>query len=139
MNAANPDLTPRRFILVSSTEATTEEPTKNLCQDVCRQRVANVIAGYGDIPGTGGNFAYLRTHRTPLARVVRKIGHGQVWVFLQLMHFGDLLADEPLASGRLLARSTPDEAVFYPTTLTEAIVQRLEKETEHATNVTIYT
>ncbi len=139
MNAANPDLDPRRFILVSSTEATTEDPTKNLCQDVCRQRVANVIAGYGDTAGTGGNFAYLRTRRIPLTRVVRKIGHGQVWLFLQLMHFGDLLPDEPLASGRLLARSTPEESVFYPSALTEAIVQRLEKEMEHAAIVTIYT
>ena len=139
MNAANPDQAPRRFILVSSTEATTDEPEKNLCRDVCRQRVANVIAGYGDTPGTGGSFAYLRTRRIPLTRVVRKIEHGQVWLFLQLMHFGGLLPDAPLASGRLMARSTPEEAVFYPTTLTEAIVQRLEKEMEHAANVTIYT
>ena len=55
------------------------------------------------------------------------------------MHFGGLVPDAPLASGRLMARSTPEEAVFYPTTLTEAIVQRLEKEMEHAANVTIYT
>jgi adenine-specific DNA-methyltransferase len=139
MNAANPDQPPRRFILVSSTEATADEPEKNLCRDVCRQRVANVIAGYGDTPGTGGNFAYLRTRRIPLTRVVRRIEHAQVWLFLQLMHFGNLEQNAPLASGRLLARSTPEEAVFYATTLTEAIVQRLEKETAAAANVTIYT
>ena len=44
-----------------------------------------------------------------------------------------------MASGRLMPRSTPEEAMFYSTTLTEAIVQRLEKEMEHAANVTIYT
>ena len=139
MNAANPNQEPRRFILVSSTEATTDVPDKNLCRDVCRQRVANVIAGYGDTPGTGGNFAYLRTRRIPLTRVVRKIEHGQVWLFLQLMHFGDLLPAAPLASGRLMVRNTPEQSIFYPTTLTEAIVQRLEKEMEQAANVTIYT
>lgn len=139
MNAANPEKEPRRFILVSSTEATTDEPGKNLCLDVCRQRVANVIAGYGGTPGTGGCFSYLRTRRIPLTRVVRKIEHGQVWLFLQLMHFGGLLENAPLASGRLMARSTPEEAVFYPVALTEAIVQRMEKEMEHAANVTIYT
>ncbi|MCX6880091.1 MAG: site-specific DNA-methyltransferase, partial [Verrucomicrobia bacterium] len=48
MNVANPDQAPRKFILISSAEATAEEPEKNLCRDVCRQRVANVIAGYGD-------------------------------------------------------------------------------------------
>lgn len=139
MNAANPDAEPRRFILVSSTEATTDEPGKNLCRDVCRQRVANVIAGYGGTPGTGGSLSYLRTRRIPLTRVVRKIEHGQVWLFLQLMHFGSLLENAPLASGRLMARSTPEEAVFYPVALTEAIVQRMEKEMEYAANVTIYT
>jgi adenine-specific DNA-methyltransferase len=139
MNAANPDQAPRRFILVSNTEATVEEPEKNLCRDVCRQRVANVISGYGDVPGTGGAFAYLRTRRIPLTRVVRRIEHAQVWLFLQLMHFGDLAAEAPLASGRLHARRTPEQTVFYPTTLTEAILQRLDKEREHAANVTIYT
>ncbi len=139
MNSAHQDAEPRRFILVSSTEATTEQPEKNLCRDVCRRRVANVIAGYGNTPGTGGSFAYLKTRRIPMTRVVRKIEHGQVWLFLQLMHFGGLTPDAPLASGRLMARSTPEESVFYPTTLTEAIVQRMEKEMAHAANVTIYT
>jgi adenine-specific DNA-methyltransferase len=139
MNAASPDAEPRRFILVSNTEATADEPEKNLCRDVCRQRVANVISGYSDVPGTGGSFAYLRTRRIPLTRVVRRIEHAQVWLFLQLMHFGDLAADAPLASGRLHARRTPEQSVFYPITLTEAILHRLDKEREHAANVTIYT
>ena len=127
MNAANPEQAPRRFILVSSTEATAEEPEKNLCRDVCRQRVANVIAGYGDTPGTGGSFAYLQTRRMPLSRVVRKLEHPQVWLYLQLMHFGDLIDEPPLASGRLYARRGSAEALFYPTTLTEALLQQLEK------------
>ena len=139
MNAANSDQAPRRFILVSSTEATAEEPEKNLCRDVCRQRVANVIAGYGDTPGTGGSFAYLQTRRMPLSRVVRKLDHPQVWLYLQLMHFGDLIDEPPPASGRLYARRGLAEALFYPTTLTEALLQRLEQESRNAANVTIYT
>jgi len=43
----------RRFILVSSTEATEEEPEKNLCRDVCAERVRRVIAGYGGEGGAG--------------------------------------------------------------------------------------
>ncbi len=139
MNAANPEKEARRFILVSNTEATEDEPEKNLCRDVCRQRVANVISGYGEVPGAGGSFAYLRTRRIPLTRVVRKIEHPQVWLFLQLMHFGGLAAEAPLASGRLLARRRPEESVFYPSTLSEAILQRLEKECAQSANVTIYT
>jgi adenine-specific DNA-methyltransferase len=139
MNAANPDHAPRKFILISSTEATTEEPEKNLCRDVCRQRVANVISGYGNTLGTGGSFAYLRTRRIPMNRVVRRIDHPQVWLFLQLMHFGDLSAEAPLASGRLFARSSADEGVFYLTALTDAIFRRVEKEMEGVPNVTLYT
>ena len=54
----------RRFILCSSTEATTKEPDKNLCRDVCAERLRRVISGYGGKPGftlaQGGEFAYLQ-------------------------------------------------------------------------------
>lgn len=54
----------RRFILCSSTEATTKESDKNLCRDVCAERLRRVITGYGGKPGytlaQGGEFAYLQ-------------------------------------------------------------------------------
>ncbi|MDW5417177.1 site-specific DNA-methyltransferase [Iodobacter sp. CM08] len=50
----------RRFILCSSTEATTKEPNKNLCRDVCAERVRRVMQGYGNKPALGGSFAYLQ-------------------------------------------------------------------------------
>ena len=54
----------RRFILCSSTEATAKEPDKNLCRDVCAERLRRVMAGYGGKPGytlaQGGEFAYLQ-------------------------------------------------------------------------------
>ena len=40
----------RRFVLVSSTESTDEESDKNICRDVCRERVARVMGG---LPGEG--------------------------------------------------------------------------------------
>ncbi|HQQ69623.1 MAG TPA: site-specific DNA-methyltransferase [Alicycliphilus sp.] len=54
----------RRFILCSSTEATAKEPAKNLCRDVCAERLRRVIQGYGGKSGyplaQGGEFAYLQ-------------------------------------------------------------------------------
>ena len=50
----------RTFILCSSTEATTKEPDKNICRDVCAERMRRVMAGYADKPGLGGSFAYLQ-------------------------------------------------------------------------------
>lgn len=81
----------RRFILVSSTEATVDAPDKNLCRDICAERVRRVIAGYDNkkrqsVEGLGGGFAYLRCRRIPVATVFRGIQHAQVWTALQLIH-----------------------------------------------------
>lgn len=86
----------RRFILVSSTEATEEEPEKNLCRDVCAERVRRVIAGYGEKAGLGGDFAYLRCRRIPEGDLM-EIEHSQVWTALQLMHREGLTAYAPAA------------------------------------------
>ena len=61
----------RRFILCSSTEATAKEPGKNLCRDVCAERMRRVIQGYGGKPGytleQGGEFAYLQLDKVEAA------------------------------------------------------------------------
>jgi hypothetical protein len=80
----------RRFILVSNTEATADEPDKNLCRDVCARRVRRVIEGYGDTPALGGNFAYLRCRRIVPDQLL-DIEHVQVWNALQLIHAGSLV------------------------------------------------
>ncbi|MBW8073961.1 MULTISPECIES: site-specific DNA-methyltransferase [Metallibacterium] len=81
----------RRFILVSSTEATEDAPDKNLCRDVCAERVRRVLGGYTNakgeaVPGLGGGFAYLRTRRIAKHRLGLKIDHAEVWNALQLLH-----------------------------------------------------
>lgn len=81
----------RRFILISNSEATEEAPGKNLCRDVCAERVRRIMGGYinakgEDIEGLGGSFAYLRTRQVPMHRLPTKIAHGEVWYALQLLH-----------------------------------------------------
>lgn len=76
----------RTFIMVSSTEATPDDPEKNICRDVCAQRIKNVINGYNGGEGTGGNFAYMRTQRIPFDNLLLDIRHDQVWYTLQLTH-----------------------------------------------------
>lgn len=83
MNAA--DGGRRRCILVSSTEATTEQPEKNLCRDVCAKRVRRVIEGFNETPGLNGDFAYLRCRRVPAGRLLR-LEHEAVWTALQLIY-----------------------------------------------------
>jgi adenine-specific DNA-methyltransferase len=80
----------RRCILVSNTEATVAEPDKNLCRDVCAERVRRVIQGYTSrdgeqVPGLGGDFAYLRCRRIPQGRLL-ELDHAEIWTALQLIH-----------------------------------------------------
>jgi adenine-specific DNA-methyltransferase len=75
----------RRFVLVSSTEATAEQPTKNLCRDVCAVRVRSAINGYqgtkGSVEGLGGDFAYMRAKRVPMHRLETALTDSMVWNF----------------------------------------------------------
>jgi len=48
----------RKFILCSSTEATDKEPAKNLCRDVCAERIKRVIES--DAAFANNSFAYLQ-------------------------------------------------------------------------------
>jgi adenine-specific DNA-methyltransferase len=87
----------RKFILVSSTEATEDAPDKNLCRDVCAERVRRVLGGYTNgkgeaVPGLAGNFAYLRARRLPKHRLAQKLAHAEVWCALQLLHARALTA-----------------------------------------------
>ena len=96
----------RRFILVSSTEATLEEPHKNICRDVCAERVRRVMTGYSETAGMGGNFAYLRCRRIAESELI-DIAHEQVWTALQLLHRESL---QPYAAKALHWREDESES-----------------------------
>ena len=118
----------RQFILISSTEATSEEPDKNLCRDVCAVRVRRVVQGYTNkkgeaVEGLGGSFAYLRTKRIPVSRVFNDIQHVQVWRALQLIH-GVSLAGYKKGAPVQLAGNADDRLVYVPK-LSEAVLEEV--------------
>lgn len=84
----------RRFILVSSSEASEQAPSRNIARQVTRQRLGAAIDGYAyqgkgkieRVAGIAGEFAYLRAERIPMERISLNLAHEQVWVALQLMH-----------------------------------------------------
>ena len=120
----------RRFILVSSTEATNEEPDKNLCRDVCAERVRRVSQGYTNkkgeaVEGLGGSFAYLRTKRIPVSRVFNDIQHEQVWRALQLVH-GVPLSGYAKGAPVQLAGNTDDRLAYVPK-LCEAVLEEVAR------------
>ncbi len=78
------DESDRRFILVSNTEATADDPAKNLCRDICAERIRKVIAGQGDAEPLPGDFAYVRTRRLDWDDAPYDLAPEQVWLLLQL-------------------------------------------------------
>jgi adenine-specific DNA-methyltransferase len=132
---AKPLYLPRRFILVSNTEATPAEPDKNLCRDVCARRVRRVIEGYGDTPGLGGNFAYLRARRISPGQLL-EIEHEQVWNALQLLHTGALAPYD--AKPGFLWTGDEHEALAYVPRFTEKLLPSLRSAIKTTGAVTIY-
>lgn len=121
----------RRFVLVSSTEATEKEPQKNVCRDIGAKRLAAAVNGYeyatnGDlkkVAGLDGGFAYFRTARIVRRLIRDTIAHEQVWTALQMIHFPDITPFAESAKGA--AHESAKEQIVYladtaPATLEQA-------------------
>jgi adenine-specific DNA-methyltransferase len=131
----------RRFILVSSTEATAEAPDKNLCRDVCAERVRRVMAGYTNkkgqaVQGLGGGFAYLRCRRIPAATVFRGIQHAEVWTALQLIH--DVALTPYQADSALQTANGRRGLVIYLPKLNDAVLDALQSAIHAAGQAVVY-
>ena len=131
----------RRFILVSSTEATAESPDKNLCRDVCAERVRRVVAGYTTKKGEataalGGGFAYLRCRRIPAATVFRGIQHTEIWTALQLIHEVALMPYQ--ASLPLQTAQGKRSVVIYLPKVSDAMLEALQTAIHGAGQVVVY-
>ncbi|MGR3512369.1 MAG: site-specific DNA-methyltransferase [Paracoccaceae bacterium] len=77
----------RKFIMVSSTEATEDDPDKNLCRDVTAERIrllnASDDAKYADL---AAGFAYLRTHEIAFEDLDYDLQPADAWSALEAMH-----------------------------------------------------
>ena len=131
----------RKFILVSNTEATQEKPQKNLCRDVCAERVRHVINGYTTkkqvkVRGLGGGFAYLRCRRIPAATVFRGIQHAQIWTALQLIH--EVALSPYQASLSMQIAQGKRGLVIYLPTLNEAVLEALQTALQSVAHAVVY-
>jgi len=77
----------RRFIMVSSTEKTEDEPEKNLCRDVTAERIRRLNASgdpkHADL-ATG--FAYLRTREILFEDLDYDFDPADAWTALEALH-----------------------------------------------------
>lgn len=132
----------RRFIMVSSTEATDKEPEKNLCRDVTARRVAAVVDGYGSgkkaVEGAGDGFAYLRLVRCDGSLTGDSFydyedarDPATTWTMLQLLHRRPITAFNPEAP--LMESRDEDLTVLYAANLTDATLAQIKSTTVRPT------
>lgn len=121
----------RKFILVSNSEATEQEAEKNICLNVCAKRVKGVIEGYRNTPGTGGEFAYLRTRRISAENIFSKIQHNQIWTALQLVHDVGVVAYQEKARIQVAEIESDEETLLlYVPKITDAAVNDIREATK---------
>jgi len=127
----------RRFIMVSATEATADDPDKNICRDVCAERIRRVIGGYGGKEGTGGDFAYLRVKRIPQEDVLSEVDHAQVWTALQLIHQQSFM---PFNPDRTMQETiSPDNGLIYVTSINDNTAEQIAVMAGQTAHLTVYT
>lgn len=134
----------RRFIIVSSTESTSAEPDRNVCRDIARTRLSNVIKGYSyrqggkvfKVDSIAGDFAYLTISKMPSESVGLRISHEQVWLALQLIATNRLFPYDQNLLWQIA--EFDDQAVIYlPETSTKA-VEEIAKTVVRFSSVVIY-
>jgi len=77
----------RRFIMVSSTEATTDEPEKNICRDVTAERIRRLNASDDKkFAELSADFAYLRCREIEFEDLDQDLAPAEVWAALETLH-----------------------------------------------------
>jgi len=76
----------RRFIMVSSTEATREEPDKNICRDLTAGRVRRLNANTDKYEKLSAGFAYLRCREINPLEMDDALTPETAWSILEAHH-----------------------------------------------------
>lgn len=109
----------RRFILCSSTEANDKEPAKNLCRDVCAERIRRVMQGYGDKDAhslaQGGEFAYLQLDKLDAADVAFDATADHATTLLTMRHAAAAPVTHQSGAVRLIAKGADWLMALCPT------------------------
>jgi adenine-specific DNA-methyltransferase len=128
----------RRFIMVSSTEATDEEPEKNICRDITAKRVRLLNATdedskYGELVA---EFAYLRTRGIGFENLDYDIQPAEVWSILETVHDLPLTAYD--ASKKWSEHASDAATIVYADKVTKPLIEHLLNLAEQRRNVFVY-
>ncbi len=123
----------RRFIMVSSTEATKDKPDRNLCRDVCAERLRHVMVGFAGMPGLGGSFAYGRIERVEPVDLAYDLDAEQAFNTLCLLHTGALRPY--LGNDVNVIDESPDGIIVFCPNVTAATIDELHGVTSRSLRV----
>jgi adenine-specific DNA-methyltransferase len=133
----------RRFILCSSTEANDKEPNKNLCRDVCAERIRRVVRGYSGKSGytlaQGGEFAYLQLDKLDAADVALDATAEHVTNLLTMRHAAAVPVAHQSGSVRLVAKGADWLMVLCPTINAQVLDELCDLQLRHqAARLVVY-
>jgi adenine-specific DNA-methyltransferase len=123
----------RRFILVSSTEATPDKPNRNICRDVCAARIRHVVAGYAGSQPLPGSFAYARLRKVDPVDFAFDLSPEQIWNSLTMFYTGTLI---PYQSGAVnVIERSEDSVTVFCASVTQNILEKLKSLPERKIRV----
>lgn len=127
----------RRFIMVSSTEATADEPDKNLCRDVTAERIRRLNAARdGKYADLSAEFAYLRTREIDFDALNSELSAAEAWTALEALH-GLPLTPYEAAKGWNEHRSDVQTLILADRT-DESLIARLRELAKARANAFVY-
>ena len=127
----------RRFIMVSSSEATADEPGKNICREVTAERVRRLNATLdGKYADLSAEFAYLRTREIDFDALNSELAPAEAWTALEAMH-GLPLTPYDAASG-WNEHSTYAQTLILADRTDDGLIERLRGLAKARANAFVY-
>lgn len=127
----------RSFIMVSSTEATAQEPEKNICRDVTAERIRLLIES--DEPEFAqliSSFAYLRTREIEFDALNSELEAEEAWSALQAMHGFPLTSYDREQSWN--EQENDGTLLIFADRTTDQLIDRLNEIIANRTNAFVY-
>ncbi|NML75647.1 site-specific DNA-methyltransferase [Rhizobium sp. S-51] len=126
----------RRFILVSSTEATSDEPDKNLCQDITAERIRRLNKSEDPkFAELAAEFAYLRCEGIEFEDLDHDLRPAQVWTALEVLH------DLPLThycAGPWQEHTTDELTLIFADRVNSDLIEHLKEIARERVNAFVY-
>ncbi|WP_409999618.1 DNA methyltransferase [Rhizobium leguminosarum] len=126
----------RRFIMVSSTEATVDEPGNNLCRDITAERIRLLSASADPkFEDLAAEFAYLRCREIEFEDLDQDLAPTEVWAALETLHRLPLTR---YAQSPWQEHKTEDQTLIFADRVGTELLEHLLGVAERRENAFVY-